>query len=101
MLLRDWPPSTVQQAPVTRLAWSDARKATTPATSSGLPKRPSGRSDLTKAAIPSGSACCRRSQLLPGKISEPGATLLTRMLSFASSRDSDFARLISAAFARL
>src|SRR5437588_12722487 len=87
MLLRDWPPSTVQLAPVTRLARSEARKLTTAATSSGRPKRPSGMSDLTKAVMPSGSACCRRSQDPPGNMIDPGATLLTRMLCAASSRE--------------
>src|ERR1700682_4611102 len=66
MLLRDWPPSTVQEAPVTRLARSDARNATTAATSSGFPKRPRGKSDLVKAAMPSGPACFSPFQAAPG-----------------------------------
>jgi hypothetical protein len=38
---RDWPPSTFQQAPVTRLERGEA-KVTTSATSCGVPKRPMG-----------------------------------------------------------
>ena len=89
------------QAPVTQLALGEQRKATTAATSSGRPKRPIGISRRTKSAIPCGSARWRRSQPPPGNQIEPGATLLTRMLSFARSRAIAFARLISAAFATL
>src|SRR5207249_268817 len=39
--------------------------------------------------------------LMPGNMREPGATLLTRILSAASSRDNAFDRLISAALAML
>src|SRR5581483_4259927 len=38
-IARPWAPSTGMHAPVTQLARSEARKATTSATSSGLPKR--------------------------------------------------------------
>ena len=97
----DCAPSTGIQAPLTREASGEARKATTTAISSGVPKRPNGRSLLTKASIPSGSACLRRSHELPGKSSEPGATLLTRILLGANWRASDFVRLIDAALREL
>ena len=53
------------------------------------------------ALMPSGSARRRRSQDPPGKKMEPGATLFTRMFKGASSRASDLATLISAAFTAL
>ena len=53
------------------------------------------------AAIPSGSSRRRRSQLPPGNSVEPGATLSTRIPSFARSLAIAFARLISAALAML
>src|SRR5205823_3836583 len=56
MLERPCAPSTGQQAPVTRLAWLEQRNVTTFATSSGVPKRPSGISLATNAEIPPGSA---------------------------------------------
>jgi hypothetical protein len=59
-------------APVIQPARGEQRKVTTSATSSGRPKRPAGISLLTKAAIPAGSLCWRRSQPPPGKRIEPG-----------------------------
>ena len=77
----DWQPSTVIDAPLIQLARGEARNATTDPTSSARPKRPNGSSRLTKSAMTSGSACWRRCQDPPGNRIEPGATLLTRMLS--------------------
>src|SRR5258708_34217129 len=90
----DCAPSTGIQAPLTRDASGEARKVTTTAISSGVPKRPNGRSLFTKASIPSGSACLRRSHELPGQSSEPGATLLTRILLGANWRASNFVSLL-------
>ena len=88
-------------APLTQLAFGEARNATTWATSSGVPKRPNGSSRRTNSAMPSGSACCRFHHDPPGKRIDPGAMLLTRMLSRASCCASDLARLISAALTAL
>src|SRR5579875_4151767 len=101
MLERDWAPSTGMQAPLTSEAAEEARKTTTAATSSGVPKRPSGSSLFTKASMLSGSAWRRRSQELPGKSKEPGATLLTRMLLGANWRANDLVRLMEAALRAL
>ena len=49
---RDCPPSTFRQAPRTRLAASEARKATTRPTSSGRPKRPERQVGLEKCVDP-------------------------------------------------
>src|SRR5262249_37617115 len=49
------PPSTVQVWPVTVPARGEARKAITPATSSGVPRRPSGMRALSSACAVSGS----------------------------------------------
>src|SRR6185312_10110456 len=98
---RDWQPSTGTLAPLIQLARGDTRNATTAPTSSGRPNRPNGSSRDTNSAIPAGSSFCRRSQDPPGNRIDPGATLLTRMLSRASCCAIDFARLISAAFTAL
>ncbi len=82
-------------------ACCEARKTTTAATSSGLPKRPRGKSLFTKAAMRSGSACRRRSQELPGKSREPGATLFTRILFGANWHARDLVRLMRAALSEL
>src|SRR5579884_1151476 len=101
MFERDCAPSTGIHAPLISEARDEARNATIEATSSGLPKRPRGKSLLTNAAMRTGSACCRRSQELPGKSSEPGATLLTKILLGANCRASDFVRLINDALREL
>src|SRR6266516_7815680 len=88
-------------APLMSEACREARKATTAATSSGLPKRPRGKSLFTKAAICSGSACRRRSQELPGNSKEPGATLFTKILFGANWRANDLVKLIKAALSEL
>src|ERR1700687_5673803 len=96
---RDWPPSTEITAPLTRLACMEQMKATTLATSSTSPKRPSGISLLTNSAMPSGSAFWRRSQPPPVHRIEPGATAFTVTPLAATSRASDLTTLISAALA--
>src|SRR5262245_20161922 len=98
---RDWHPSTGTLAPLIQLARDEARKATTPPTSSARPNRPNGSSRRTNSAMPLGSSCWRRYHVPPGKEIDPGATLFTRMLSFASCCAIDLARLISAAFTTL
>ena len=50
----DWPPSTLMQAPVSKSARSDARKATISPMGSGQPKRPMGRLRLTNSVTTSG-----------------------------------------------
>src|SRR5262245_1865804 len=97
----DWHPSTVMHAPEIQLARGDATNATTDPTSSAVPKRPNGRSRLTNSAMPFGSSCCRFHHVPPSKLIEPGAILLTRMLSAASCWAMAFARLTSAAFTAL
>src|ERR1035437_9531156 len=94
---RDWHPSTVRLTPLIHLDREEAREATAAPTSAGRPNRPNGSSRRMNSAIPSGSACWRFHQDPPGKRMDPGATLLTRMLSPASCCAIDFARLISAA----
>jgi len=89
------------QAPVIQPARGEHRNVTTSAISSGRPNLPNGISRATKAAMPSGSACCRRSQPPPGNSTDPGATLATRIFSRARSRAMALARLISAALATL
>src|SRR5262249_20203301 len=101
MLALDWPPSTVAQAPVIQLARGEARKATSAATSSGLPNRPNGISRRMNSAMPAGSSCWRFHHDPPSKRIEPGATLLTRILSPASCCAIALARLISAALTAL
>src|SRR5215203_5302088 len=49
---RDWHPSTVTDAPLTQLAFGEARKAMTAPTSSGRPKRPNGSSRAMNSAMP-------------------------------------------------
>src|SRR6185312_9807873 len=98
---RDWQPSTGTLAPLIQLARGDTRNATAAPTSSGRPNRPNGSSRRTNSAIPSGSSFTRLSHDPPGNRIDPGATLLTRMLSFASCCAIAFARLISAAFTAL
>src|ERR1700724_2897995 len=101
MLERDWPPSTAMQAPLTRLACCEHTNTTTLETSSTAPNRPSGMSERTNAAMPSGSDCCRRYQPPPSQKTEPGAMQLTVTPCEATSRASDVVKLISAAFAAL
>ena len=96
-----WPPSTLTQAPVTQLARGEARKTTTLATSSAVPKRPRGMFWRTNWAIPSGSSCWRRHHEPPGWLMEPGATEFTRMPCGASVSYIILAWLISAAFMAL
>ena len=98
---RDWQPSTGTLAPLIQLARADARNATTAPTSSGRPNLPNGSSLLMKSAMPAGSSCWRRCHEPPGNRIEPGATLLTRILSRANCWASDLARLISAALTAL
>ena len=97
----DCPPSALIQAPVTKLDRSEARKQTTLAISSTVPKRPIGNSFFTNSAIPFGSVIQRLSQLPPGNRIDPGATELTRIPSEASSVAMTFDKLISAAFEEL
>ena len=87
--------------PVTQEARGEQRKAITLATSSAVPKRPIGMFSCTKRAMPSGSSCCRFHHVPPGDAIEPGATVLTRMLSGANSIAIALAWLISAAFIAL
>src|SRR6202011_3102504 len=101
MLLFDCPPSTAQQAPLTRLAGIEERKVTTAATSSGVPKRPRGISRWTKAAVVSGSGTRRLCQDPPSKRIEPGATQLTVTPSRPTSFASEVVKLISADLAAL
>src|SRR6266849_6581731 len=101
MFDRDCPPSTEMHAPLRRLACCEQTNATTPATSSTCPNRPSGISARTNAAIASGSACCRRCQPPPSHRIEPGATQLTVTPFDATSLASDLTKLISAALAAL
>ena len=81
----DCPPSTLMHVPVTQLARGEARKATTAATSSGVPNLPEGIFSSTNLAILSGFSFWRRSQLPPGKTMDPGATELTRIPFSAAS----------------
>src|SRR5205823_6170966 len=80
------PPSTTKTCPVMYAARSDARNATTPATSFGVPSRSSG-------------ICCesvvRASGVIAAVMSvsmKPGATTLARMFLDASSFATDFVR---------
>ena len=99
---RDWPPSIVTHVPTTHDARCETRnvddvgdlvdRAETPPRELALRRRPRS---------PRGPRAGRRSQLPPGNSVEPGATLNTRIPSFARSRAIAFARLISAALATL
>ena len=86
-------------APVIHDARPDSRKATTPATSSGRPSRPSGNWVSRNAAKSAGFSCENRSHEPPGNKIEPGLTAFTRMLSTASSAAAVAASWISAALA--
>jgi len=86
-------------APVIHDARRDSRKATTSATSSGRPSRPSGNWVCRKVAKSPGCSCANRSQEPPGNMIEPGLTAFTRMLSAASSAAAVAASWISAALA--
>src|SRR4029077_7203908 len=101
MLERDCPPSTAMHAPLRRLACCEQTNATTLATSSTAPNRPSGISARTNLPIPSGSACCLRYQPPPSHKIDPGATQLTVTPCEATSRASEVVKLISAALAAL
>src|SRR2546428_3420407 len=101
MFERDCPPSTAMHAPVRRLACCEQTNATTLATSSTAPNRPSGISERTNLSIPSGSACCRRYQPPPSHRIEPGAMQLTVTPCAATSRAREVVKLISAALAAL
>ena len=84
-------------APLIQLARSDERKTTTSATSKSVPSRCAGNSRVRNISYASGVSFWKRSQPPPGKRSEPGQTVLTRMLWSASSHASAPARNISAA----
>ena len=72
------PPSTVQTCPVTKAASSEASQATSAATSSGLPVRPTGwmRPILARKAVGSGMALTKAS--FSSVSIQPGATALHR-----------------------
>ena len=90
MLDRDCPPSTAMHAPLTRLACCEQTNATTVATSSTVPKRPSGISRRDEARrSPQGPPSARRCHPPPSHRIEPGATALTVTPSQATSRPSD------------
>ena len=94
---RDWQPSTGTLAPLIQLARGDARNATTAPTSSGRPKRPNGSS--AARTRPSLRIVLDAPIPRPPQIRiDPGATLLTRMLSLRQLlghrlREADFGGL--------
>src|SRR5262249_53698376 len=83
---RNWPPSATMMAPVMNAARGEARKATTSAISSGVPKRASATSRASISPIASGAAARRFSQGPPCVRMLPGATALMRMPWAASGR---------------
>ena len=89
----------MSSVPLTQLARGDRRNAAASAISSTVPRRSWGNSVLANAANASGSSMRRRSHEPPSKRIEPGLRALTRMRSGPSSRPSETARWISAAFA--
>src|SRR5579875_546964 len=94
------PPSTPIAWPVTKAAASEARKAMTAATSSGLPKRPTGIA-LARSAKPrsTSSPYSRRLVLIAREVRiGPGQTALTVIPNGARSSASDFVKPIMAAF---
>ena len=90
-------PSTGMDAPLIQLARSDERNTTTSATSKSVPSRCAGNSRVRNISYSSGVSFWKRAQPPPGKRSEPGQTVLTRMLWAANSHASAPARNISAA----
>ena len=97
----DWPPSTLTEAPVSRLACSEARNTATAAISSTLPNLPEGISRFTNCAIPSGSCSTRRAQPPPGNRMEPGHKLFTVIPWAATCSASVLEKLMSEALAAL
>src|SRR5207244_632179 len=90
MLLRDWPPSTVQHAPVTRLARSDARHAT-PSTALPAIHRADENNPAARLTAHEGHRRARRSQTgedihvqaadeLRVRSREPGAAAAARIV---------------------
>src|SRR5262249_29767533 len=72
------PPSTVYEAPVTNEASSEARNATTAATSSGRPMRPIGCAPTTSRSASAGSSWLSTYTRICSVSMNPGATQLTR-----------------------
>ena len=88
------------QAPVIRLALSDARNATISPTGSGHPNLPIGRWVSMKFSTTfSGFSFWNLSQLPPGCSIDPGAILFTKTPSFAKEIAVFFVAQIRAAFA--
>jgi len=85
--------------PLIHDARAESRKHATSATSSAVPSLPCGNSSRTHRPNASGSLARRWSQPPPGNRIDPGLSALTRIPSGPSSRPSDAARWISAAFA--
>ena len=80
--------------PVTKAAWSEARNAIIAATSSGLPKRPTGIA-LARSAKPTSrsSPYSRRLVLIAREVRMgPGQTALTVMPKGARSNASDLVK---------
>src|SRR5688572_4538172 len=104
-MTRTAPPSTANAEPVTHDARGDARNATTAATSSGVPMRPSGtRFDARSPAafrndFHFGPALRCASAVHESVSTGPGQTAFTRTPSGASSFASDFVAESRAAFA--
>src|SRR2546428_12307157 len=86
-------------APLIHEARLDRMKATTSATSSGVPRRPHGNSRRSNSANRSASSARKRSQPPPGNMIDPGLTVLIRIRDGASSQASAPARKISPALA--
>jgi len=94
------PPSTRMFAPVIHFPRSDASNATTSATSSGDPRRPSGTDWAnTSAGAPVASLNAFRASSPPGVITGPGDTTFTRMPFGPRSSASAREYMPSAAFA--
>ena len=87
------PPLTASTCPVMYPAASDARKHTAAATSSGVPKRPSGIADAQLAW-----ASVLMSRVMSVSMS-PGATTFTVIDREATSRASAFEKPMTPAFA--
>jgi hypothetical protein len=64
--------------PLIQLARSDSRNVTTSATSSGVPRRPNGKSRSMNREKRSGARLRKESQSPPGDRMEPGLTAFTR-----------------------
>ena len=87
------PPLTSIDVPVMKLAPSDARKTTTPATSSGVPRRLSGVAAIISANLSGGNAAGMAVSMTPGLMQ------LTRMPYGAACLASDFVRQMTPALA--